>query len=256
MTRNAHPVVAVIQTRMTSTRLPGKVLMPLAAEPMIRRVIERVRRIEGIDRIALALAEGNEHDPIADAVADLDVLVTRGSETDVLARTARTARAMQAGTVMRVTSDCPFIDPAVSGVVLAAFRAAGNEIAYARTAFDRGFPLGLDTEVFAARCLYEAEAEAEDPYEREHVTPFIWRRPERFPSIVIGAEPDRRHWRLVVDTPEDYELATRIYDALHEPSPQFGLAEIAALFEQDPSLQSINAGIAQKPYINLHRQQN
>ena len=246
------PVVAILQTRMTSTRLPGKVLKPLAGAPLIARVAERVSRIEGLDKVVIALAEGEAHDPVLAALAGLPVMVVRGSEQDVLARTAAAARAAGAATVMRVTSDCPFIDPAVSGGVLAAYKAARPAgIRYARTAFDSGFPLGLDTEVFAVRALYEAEGAATDAYEREHVTPYIWRRPEAYPALLIDARPDRRHWRLVVDTEDDYRLASTLYDALYPDNPGFGFADICAILEAAPELLQINGHLKRHDYVGL-----
>ena len=194
MNNSLKPVVAVVQTRMTSSRLPGKVLKPLAGAPLIRRTLERVLRIEGVDRVVVALATGAAHDAVIPALEGLPVTVVRGSENDVLARTAAAARAANAKTVIRVTSDCPLIDPAVSASVLAAYVAGrADGIRYARTAFDTGYPHGFDTEVFDVDALYEAETKATDPYEREHATPYIWRRPDRIPDGDRGcaAEPPR-----------------------------------------------------------------
>jgi spore coat polysaccharide biosynthesis protein SpsF len=237
-----HPVVAVIQVRMTSSRLPGKVLKPLAGAPLIRRMIERVQRIAGPDAVAIALAEGAANDPVIAALDGMDVFVVRGSETDVLARSAAAARAANAATVMRITSDCPLLDPSVSASILAAYaagRAAG--LRYARTSAESGFPHGFDTEVFDAAALYEAEGQASDSYEREHVTPYIWRRPDVYPAMIVDAKPNRRHWRITVDTEEDYRLAYAIYDALYPANPAFGYADLCALFEARPDLLRINA---------------
>ncbi len=249
---NLRPVVAIVQARMTSTRLPGKVLKPLAGAPLLRRTLERIMRINGVDRVAVALAEGGMHDPALAALDGLDVVVVRGPEDDVLARTAEAVRVTGAATVVRITSDCPLIDPAVSAAVLAAYTAACPAgAAYARTAFDKGYPLGFDTEVLGAEVLLQADAAAGDPYEREHVTPYIWRRPEAFPAVMVDARPDRRHWRLVVDTPEDYALANAIYDALYPENPAFGYTELCALFQARPELLKINAHVGQNAYVGL-----
>jgi spore coat polysaccharide biosynthesis protein SpsF len=252
MNNSLRPVVAVVQTRMTSSRLPGKVLKPLAGAPLIRRTLERVRRIEGIDRVVVALAEGAVHDAVIPALDGLAVTVVRGSENDVLARTAAAARTANAKTVMRVTSDCPLIDPAVSASVLAAY-AAGRPagIRYARTAFTTGFPHGFDTEVFEAKALYEADATAGDPYEREHVTPYIWRRAETYPAAILDARPDRRHWRLVVDTEDDYRLVSAIYDELYPHNSNFGFTDLCELFEAHPDLLRINAHVGPQSYVGL-----
>jgi spore coat polysaccharide biosynthesis protein SpsF len=248
----AGPIVAIIQVRMTSTRLPGKVLKPLAGAPLIARVVERTWRIPGVQQVVAALADGSGHDPVLAALEHLAITVVRGSEQDVLARTAAAARAVNAATVIRITSDCPLLDPSVSGSVLAVYlggRDAG--IRYVRTAFDSGFPLGFDTEVFSASTLYEAEAQASDEYEREHVTPYLWRRPDRYPAVLLDARPDRRHWRLVVDTAEDYQLASAIYAALYQANPNFGYPELCALFASQPSLLELNSNIRQRPYVSL-----
>ena len=252
MSNALKPIVAVVQTRMTSSRLAGKVLKPLAGAPLIRRTLERVLRIEGVDRVVVALATGAAHDAVIPALEGLPVTVVRGSENDVLARTAAAARAANAKTVIRVTSDCPLIDPAVSASVIAAYaagRAAG--IRYARTAFTTGFPHGFDTEVFEAKALYEAEATAGDPYEREHVTPYIWRRPETYPAAILDARPDRRHWRLVVDTEDDYRLVSAIYDELYSHNANFGFTELCELFEAHPDLLRINAHVGPQSYVGL-----
>jgi spore coat polysaccharide biosynthesis protein SpsF len=248
--QSADPVVAIIQARMTSTRLPGKVLKPLAGAPLIARVVERVVRIEGVHQVVVALAEGSAHDPVIAAIAGLPVKIVRGPEQDVLVRTAAAARASEPATIMRITSDCPLIDPGVSASVLAAYLAAKDTgICYARTAFESGFPLGFDTEVFAATSLYAAESQAKDAYEREHVTPYIWRRPNAYPALLIDAQPDRRHWRLVVDTEEDYCLVSAVYDSLYEANPVFGYTELCTFFAKHPEILELNRHVRQQPYV-------
>ena len=242
--------VVVIQARMTSTRLPGKVMLPLAGQPMLHHVIRRAEAIPGVSRVVLAIPEGPDQDPIRRfAATQQDLAVVTGSESDVLERTIAAARAVNAHTVVRVTSDCPMLDPAVSGAVLASYRVAGVE--YARTRVTHGYPHGLDTEVVALAALRTAASEATDPYEREHVTPFIWRRPERFSTLLIDTLPDRRHWRLVVDTQADYELATCVYEALHSSSRLFGLSDLVRLFESRPDLLTINGTVVGTEYLGL-----
>lgn len=226
---------------MTSTRLPGKVLLPLAGKPSIVRLLERIERIEGLDGVCLALPEGAAHDPIAAAAAEhgfAHVPVVRGSEHDVLSRFARAVHATGAEAVMRITSDCPLIDPVVSGAVLAAFRASG--VAYARTA-PGGCPPGLDTGVVRAEALLAAAAEAVDPYDREHVMPFVRSRPGRFPALYLHFEPAHGGLRMTVDYPADYALARALYERLHPKNPQFGLSDILSLIAAEPELAAINA---------------
>lgn len=207
-------------------------MKPLAGGPLIRRMIERVLRIKGLDRVVVALAEGAAHDPVIDALEDMDVMIVRGSEDDVLSRYAIAARASDAATVMRVTSDCPLLDPEVSAIVLAAYMASRpGGVRYARTSAESGYPHGFDTEVFDAVALYEAETNATDGFDREHVTPYMRTRPDRFGAVMIDSKPDRRHWRLTVDTEQDYRLVSAIYDTLYPRNSEFGYSDIIALFK-------------------------
>ena len=247
---SSGPTVAVVQARMTSTRLPGKPLELLAGEPMLAQVMKRLKRIDGVDEFVVAVPNGDEHNPIADCVRSIGgIAIVRGSSENVLERTADAVRATNAATVMRVTSDCPMIDPGVSAAVLATYRSSGAN--YTRLAFNRGFPLGFNTEVFSARDLLFAEQEAVDPYEREHVTPFIWRRPERFPAVYLDHNPDLRHLRLVVDTPADLMFAQAVYDELYPTNPEFDFFSLTRLFEQRPDLLAINQDVQQTPLIGV-----
>ncbi len=234
--------VAIIQARMTSRRLPGKVLKPLCGAPLLERMLERLKHIRGLDAICLAVPEGSEHDPIV-AAAPSCVGIFRGDENNVLERTYQAARYMDAKIIMRITSDCPMFDPDISGDVLSVF--CNSDVAYARTAFTSGYPHGFDTEVLSYDALSEARHEAQIPDEREHVTPFIWRRPNRFPMVELDYRPDRRHWRLTVDTREDYELVSKIYDYLYPQNPLFGLSSIEELFNANPKLLEINHNVGQ-----------
>ncbi|MCX7353293.1 MAG: glycosyltransferase family protein [Alphaproteobacteria bacterium] len=244
-------IVAVIQARMTSTRLPGKILLPLAGRPILARVIERARAIEGVDRVVVAMPEGDAHTPIATLCATLNVPVVRGSEYDVLSRTLLAAESVGATIIMRLTSDCPFLDPAVSAAVLAGFRRTG--VAYASNAMESGYPLGFDTQVTHMNALREADAKASDAYEREHVMPFLWRRPDRYPALYLDHRPNLRAWRLVVDTPEDYAMACAVYDALAPSEPLFDLAALRRLFRERPQLLTMNQAVPQTPYEGLPR---
>lgn len=245
------PTVAVIQARMTSTRLPGKVLLPLKGQPILARVVERARAIAGINDVVVAIPEGSAHDPVADLCCELKAPVIRGPEQDVLKRILIAAEARKAATVVRLTSDCPFLDPQASAAIVAAFHA--TQVPYASNAMESGYPLGFDTQVMMITALREADAEATDPYEREHVTPFLWRRPERYAALYLDHKPNLRAWRLVVDTPEDYELAKRVYDLLADRDPLFGLSALRFLFTEQPALLTLNARVKQTPYEGLPR---
>ncbi len=248
-----RPAIAIVQARVTSSRLPGKVLKPLAGAPMIRRMIERVLRIAGLDRVVVALAEGRAHDPVIGALDGLDVAIVRGSEHDVLSRYVSAARANDAATVVRLTSDCPLLDPQVSATVLAAYvDAHDGGVRYARTSAVSGYPHGFDTEVFDSSALFEAEAKATESFEREHVTPYIRNRPDVFPALTVDATPDRRHWRLTVDTEADYDLVFAIYEALYPDNPNFEYGDIVALFETRADLRAAAEGTAALAHATAH----
>lgn len=238
--------VAIIQARMSSTRLPGKVMLPLAGSPVIDRVLRRLRRCRLLDVVHAAIPNGQAQQPLIDHLSAGGTTFTLGPEEDVLARTLAAAVDARADIVVRVTSDCPFVEPEVVDAVIAARRAGSFD--YARTAMERGFPLGYDCEAFTLRSLEAAHREAKDPYEREHVTSFIWRRPERFSTVVLDHEPDRRHWRLVIDSEEDYRMAAAVYEALRGMSDTFGYADLQRLFSVRPDLLAINRGVRQTPY--------
>ena len=244
-------IVAIIQARMTSTRLPGKVLLPLGRRTVLDCVISRVSAVAGIDKICIALPEGREHDVIEKHFAGLpSIAIARGPEHDVLARFIIAARQTDATRIVRVTSDCPMIDPVVISAVLAIHQAGGAS--YAATSHDSGFPIGCDCEIVTRQVLEMADCEATDPYEREHVMPFIWRRPERFPALYLDRKPDLRHLRLTVDVPADYELAKALYARLGG-NPLFGIDAVERVLAKEPELQAINAGVTQTPYVYLQQ---
>lgn len=239
--------VVAIQARMTSTRLPGKVLLPLAGAPLLQRVVERAERIAGVDQICIALPFGVDHDPIAAWAQDWPTLsLVRGPEDDVLARFGEVAAQTGADEIVRITADCPLLEPRVAEAVMALRRSCRAPLA--ATALESGYPTGMDVEVFTRTALEAALLGAHDPYEREHVTAFLWRRPEEFPAVYLDRKPDRRSLRLAVDTREDYALVSQLYAALHRDGECFGLAEIEAYLASHPEMAAINRGVEQHPY--------
>lgn len=232
---------------MTSTRLPGKVLLPLAGAPLLQRVVERAARISGVDQICIALPFGAEHDPIAAWARDWPALsVVRGPENDVLARFGEVVTQTGADEIVRITADCPLLEPRVADAVLALRRICRAPLA--ATALESGYPTGMDVEVFTRSALDAALLRAHDPYEREHVTAFLWRRPVEFPAVYLDRRPDRRSLRLAVDTREDYALVSQLYSALHHDGECFGLDEIEAYLTSHPKVAAINRGVEQHPY--------
>jgi|HubBroStandDraft_1064217.scaffolds.fasta_scaffold00314_7 spore coat polysaccharide biosynthesis protein SpsF len=241
-----HPIIAITQARLNSTRLPGKVLAPILGRPLLWWHLTRLQRASRLDGIVVATTEAPGSDPIAEIAAGLGIAVHRGSEHDVLARFAGAAAESGAATIVRVTSDCPLIDPALVDLVIETHLAQRPAGQYTSLDVER-FPRGLDTESFGRAALDAAMAEATDPFEREHVTPFIWRRKERFGFGQVSTEGPRARHRLCVDEAEDLVLVTRIIEALATAGPAFGWRDCVALLEADPELAATNARVRQRP---------
>lgn len=234
-------VVAVIQARASSTRLPGKVLMPLLGQPMLARQLERVRLCRAIDEIVVATSARDDDTPVAMVAADAGFAVYRGSLDDVLDRYYQAAMEHGAECVVRLTGDCPVIDPAVVDTVVSHHLEHGFD--YTTNAIERTYPQGMDTEVFSFPVLALAWREAMLPSEREHVTPFIHRRPERFNLGHVHYGRDCSHLRLTVDEPADFALIERIYETLYPSNPRFSLEDMLALFDADPELADLNRAV-------------
>ncbi len=223
-------VVAVVQARLGSTRLPGKSSMDIAGKPMLARVLERARAIPGVDEVLLATTEETQDRSLA-AIASAEGVVSHfGSNRDVLDRVYQAARAAGAAVVVRITGDCPLLDPQVSGAVI---RKVDEGCDYASNVHPPTFPDGLDTEAMTFEALACAWREARSPSDREHVTPFIWRHPSRFQLGNVTAETDRSALRWTVDDEADLEFVRGVYAALG--SSLFGMDRILALGERGSS---------------------
>ena len=216
--------LAILQARMSSTRLPGKVLRPILGRPMIARQVERLRRAERLTGIVVATSTEAEDDQIATIAGEIGVGLFRGDLHDVLDRFHGALRA--AGNperFVRLTADCPLADPMLLDACMAEHEAEGWDVVH--VSLGATWPKGRDVEVVRTAALEAAWAEAHDPYEREHVTPFIYRRPERFRIGVITHDPPLRY-RWTVDTPEDFAFVTAVYEALHPANPAFKTADV------------------------------
>ncbi|MDP3634937.1 glycosyltransferase family protein [Phenylobacterium sp.] len=222
-------ILGIIQARMSSTRLPGKVLADVAGMPMLGRQVERLRRSRRMDELVLATSDQASDDAVADYAARLDLTVVRGDLDDVLGRFGRALDAFpEAATVVRMTADCPLTDWRVLDAVIAHHAATRADYA-SNTPEVRTYPHGLDIEVMTAAALRTALFEATDPYDREHVTPFLYRNPRRFRIESLSQSPSLAHLRWTVDHPQDLDFVRHVYGTLHAANPDFGMAEIAAL---------------------------
>lgn len=236
--------IVIAQARMSSTRLPGKTLAEFGGRPMIDVVVRRARRAALADEVVVATTDDTSDDVLAAHLQAQGVPFVRGSLDDVLSRYELAARTFDAETVVRITCDCPFIDPAVIDDVIAAFRRA-PEVDYCGNTLRRTYPLGLDTEVFSRAALERAAAESSAPAEREHVTPYLYQHPELFRLRNVEA-PQRATWpdlRLTVDEPADLALMREI---LGHVGADATLDEVLGVVRERPEMAAMNAGVAHR----------
>jgi len=205
----------VIQARTGSSRLPAKVLQDVGGRPMLRFMLERLSSLNSGRAVVVATSDSTADDAIAEVADDAGVPVVRGPEHDVLARIRLAAERFPADDIVRLTADCPLHDPAVVAEVLAHHRRAGAQ--YTSNTLVRTYPDGLDVEVVQAGALLEADAGADDPGEREHVTPFLYRRPSRFQLAQHTCDDDAGDERWTVDTAEDLEWVRSTVATLDDP---------------------------------------
>lgn len=230
--------VVIIQARVGSSRLPGKVMMDLNGAPVLAHVLARARAIPGVDQVCCAIPKSAENDTLAALAGALGAVVARGSETDVLGRYLEAARLCEARTIMRITSDCPVLDPAISGRVLAAFHAGAFD--YASNLEPRSWPKGLDTEVFSREALERAAAETADPYDREHVTPYLRRAEGMKRASAVREGASAADWRWTLDHPEDLAFLRALL-AHAAPLPYLaGFDELSRVHKAHPELARIN----------------
>lgn len=232
-------VTAILQARMTSTRLPGKVLARVAGRPLLSWQIERLRRCREIGSIIIATTVNKEDDAIAEWARAEDVSCFRGSEHDVLDRYWQAAQLTDAAHLARLTGDCPLIDPDICGAVIKLAHDSGAD--YTRT--NEHFADGMDCEVFRRQALFEAWSNATLVSEREHVNPYILNHPERYSIVMLPSPEDRAALRLTVDEPQDFELVREILEALYPRNPEFSLQDVVDFLDKHPELLELNAGI-------------
>jgi spore coat polysaccharide biosynthesis protein SpsF len=234
---------------MGSTRLPAKVMTEIHGKPMIGHVIDRARRISGVDEVVVATSRHDREEPLVQYLSGKNgVPIFRGSETDVLARYRAAAEQADADIVVRLTADCPLLCPDVSARVVETI-VTEPVYDYVSNTLTRTFPRGLDTEAMTVQALALAHREAAMAAEREHVTPFLWRRPERFRLGEVMDDTDRSHWRLTVDTPEDLDLVSKIYSALLSSCPAFEYPELVACLQDHPEWAEINRHVVQSGIV-------
>jgi spore coat polysaccharide biosynthesis protein SpsF len=231
-------ILAILQARVSSTRLPGKVIKPLLGKPMILRQVERLKRARSIDRLLIATSVGPEDDALAALCHENGLECFRGSLEDVLDRFYQAASTVEPTHVMRLTGDCPLTDPEILDRLAELHLASGCD--YSSTALEPSFPDGLDAELMTFSALEQAWREATLPSQREHVTPFLYQNPERFSIRVLKNEADLSSLRWTVDEPSDFEFVSRVYEALYPANPTFGMRDILAFLDGHQELAALN----------------
>ena len=247
-------VVAIVQARMSSSRLPGKVLLPLAGKPVLAHVIERLQSCNSLDGLVLATSIKSEDGAIQQWCSANRVDCFRGSLNDVLDRYYQAATHYKADAIVRITADCPLIDPMIVDEVVEGFL-AGNFDAYSLAG---EFPDGLDCQVFSYSAIERAWSEAKLPSEREHVGPYIEKtHPELFNIGSLEKFSGLSHHRWTLDEARDYEFLQAVFARLCKEGSLFRTSEILALLEREPDLLQINSGIIRNEgYLkSLHAEQ-
>ncbi|MBT8342125.1 MAG: glycosyltransferase family protein [Desulfatitalea sp.] len=236
----SEQATVILQGRMGSTRLPGKVLLPLVGKPVMQHVYERIGRCRKVDRIIVATSRERRDDPIAELFDSLGVTVFRGSESDPLDRLYQAARAFDVKHVVRIMADCPLVDPRLVDDVIAAYFASGYDFCQ----LGGEFPVGLDTTVYAIAALEKSWRAARLPSEREHPFLYIINHPEQFNIGEHAAILGHAHLRWTMDHPVDYQFMQTVYAALYRPDSPFTSRNVLTLMATRPALSNINAGIA------------
>lgn len=239
-------VTAIIQARMGSTRLPGKILKEVNGKPLLEYQMERVKASKEIDQIVVATTKNCEDDIIEQFCVKNDIKYHRGPETDVLTRYYETACKFGGATIVRLTSDCPIIDPIVIDETISYYKDNYGFFDYVTNTLVSAYPRGYDVEVFSKDVLEKAYKMAFSKSNREHVTAYIYNNADVFNIGNYGKESFYSNYRLTVDTSEDFQLISTIISKLYHDNPLFNLHDITALFNKHPEIALINSNVKQK----------
>ncbi len=239
-------IVAVVEARMTSSRLPGKVLLPAAGRPLLGHLVERLRRVASIDEIVIATTTNDTDQALADFARTYGATCFRGSEDDVMARVLGAGEATQADIVVNITGDCPLIDPLLTEQTIRMF--LNNRCDYATNGHVHTFPGGYAVQVYRLDTLRRSASMTDDRVEREHVTLHMRRHPDIFRHVYLVAPPDQ-HWPeidLSLDEEADYLLLKEIFEHFGAGDSDFGCRETVALLKANPEWLAINRHVKRK----------
>lgn len=236
----------IIQARMGSTRLPGKVLKPVMGRPLLSYLLERLDSLKKAATTIIATTTNPQDDLIERFAKQNNRLLFRGSEEDVLDRFYQTCRKYPADLIVRITGDCPLMDPSIIDEALDRFQESSQSLDYLSNTLVRSFPRGMDVEVFTFTALKEAAAKATKTFDREHVTPYMYQQQNHFHLQNFTHKPDLSNFRLTVDTSEDFLLIRKILETLYPLNKKFTLDDMILAFEKHPDWIEINRHIKQK----------
>jgi spore coat polysaccharide biosynthesis protein SpsF (cytidylyltransferase family) len=226
---------------MGSTRLAEKVLADIVGRPMIWHMVERLRRSKSLDLVAIATSVEPQDAPIRDFAENSGIPYFAGSESDLLERLSGACRHFAADAVVRITGDCPLVDPEVVDDLLGVFSSAGDEVAYVSNEMPPTFPHGLDVEVYSAAALERFLLEVDDPFWREWFVPYLQNHQESYPGVNVTHDVDLSALRWTVDYAEDLEFVRAVYGRLYRPGDHFGMQDVLDLLQAHPEIQEINA---------------
>jgi len=239
-------IVGIIQARMGSTRLPGKVLKYVLGKPLIAYVVEQLRKVSSLNEVILATSTLQTDDQLANWARESNVKCFRGSESDVLKRYCDAAKESGADIIVRIAGDCPLLEPNIADKVMKLHLETNAD--YSANTIERTFPRGWDVENMQMELLELADRESKDPFQREHVTPFFWQQPNRFHLESYEAKDEffRPDLRLCVDTEDDFQLIRLILEGLDKGSSPVDGKHIIELFKKHPEWAKINSHVVQK----------
>jgi spore coat polysaccharide biosynthesis protein SpsF len=239
-------IVCTIEARMTSSRMPGKVLKPLAGEPALQRVVERIQKSKSVDEIIIATTENISDQPIVDLCNKIGCSCFRGSKNDVLKRVLEAAKSFNGEIIVEITGDCPLIDHRHIDKVVELF--FSGEYDYAANCIEPSFPEGFAVQVFPTKILEEVNKLTDDYIDHIHVSYYIYNHPERYGLINWKAE-GHMYWpglALTLDEEDDYVLLSKIFNELFPENEDFSAEDVVSLLRRRPDLVAINAGVRRK----------
>lgn len=240
LVRRAGRVVAAIQARMGSTRLPGKVLRPIAGRPVIERIAERLAHCRELDEVVVATSVEPRDDAVAALAARLGLRCVRGSETDLIQRLGRVLTETRADALVRITADCPLVEPNLVDRIVALWRDSGQWLEYVSNVFPATYPDGLDVELLSRRAFERLDRDVTEPRFRESLTAYIWEHADAFRIANVEHDHDLRRLRWTLDYPADLSFVEAVYAELGDIDGGFTMRDVLALIERRPEIRELN----------------